>query len=134
MSLTRHKIREIAFQTLFALNSNIDADPVEVEKQVLSESNPKEEVPEYLTALVKGVLDNQSEIDGIISSYLKKGWSLPRLNKTDLLILRVAVYEIKYVDDVPSKVALNEALQLAKEFSDEKSKRFINGILANLVE
>ena len=132
MSLTRHKIREIAFQTLFALNSNIDADPVEVEKQVLSESNPKEEVPEYLTALVKGVLDNQSEIDGIISSYLKKGWSLPRLNKTDLLILRV--YEIKYVDDVPSKVALNEALQLAKEFSDEKSKRFINGILANLVE
>ena len=134
MSLTRHKIREIAFQTLFALNSNIDADPVEVEKQVLSESNPKEEVPEYLTALVKGVLDNQSEIDGIISSYLKKGWSLPRLNKTDLLILRVAVYEIKYVDDVPSKVALNEALQLAKEFTDEKSKRFINGILANLVE
>lgn len=134
MSLTRHKIREIAFQTLFALNSNIDADPVEVEKQVLSESNPKEEVPEYLTALVKGVLDNQSEIDGIISSYLKKGWSLPRLNKTDLLILRVAVYEIKYVNDVPSKVALNEALQLAKEFSDEKSKRFINGILANLVE
>ena len=134
MSLTRHKIREIAFQTLFALYSNIDADPVEVEKQVLSESNPKEEVPEYLTALVKGVLDNQSEIDGIISSYLKKGWSLPRLNKTDLLILRVAVYEIKYVDDVPSKVALNEALQLAKEFSDEKSKRFINGILANLVE
>ena len=134
MSLTRHKIREIAFQTLFALNSNIDADPVEVEKQVLSESNPKEEVPEYLTALVKGVLDNQIEIDVIISSYLKKGWSLPRLNKTDLLILRVAVYEIKYVDDVPSKVALNEALQLAKEFSDEKSKRFINGILANLVE
>lgn len=134
MSLTRHKIREIAFQTLFALNSNIDADPIEVEKQVLSESNPKEDVPEYLTTLVKGVLDNQSEIDGIISSYLKKGWSLPRLNKTDLLILRVAVYEIKYVDDVPSKVALNEALQLAKEFSDEKSKRFINGILANLVE
>lgn len=60
-------------------------------------------------------------------------WTLARLNKTDLLVLRLAIYEMLYVDDVPAKVALDEALQLAKEFSDDKSRRFINGVLSNLL-
>ena len=55
------------------------------------------------------------------------------MNKTDLLVLRLAIYEMLYVDDVPAKVALDEALQLAKEFSDDKSRRFINGVLSNLL-
>ena len=65
--------------------------------------------------------------------YLSSNWTLARLNKTDLLVLRLAIYEMLYVDDVPAKVALDEALQLAKEFSDDKSRRFINGVLSNLL-
>ncbi|MDY2993900.1 transcription antitermination factor NusB, partial [Ligilactobacillus animalis] len=64
---------------------------------------------------------------------LSANWTLARLNRIDLLILRLAIYEMLYVDDVPAKVALDEALQLAKEFSDDKSRRFINGVLSNLL-
>ena len=61
---------------------------------------------------------------------MSANWTLARLNRIDLLILRLAMYEMLYVDDVPAKVALDEALQLAKEFSDDKSRRFINGVLS----
>ncbi len=83
--------------------------------------------------LVEGVLTHQSELDAKIDQYLSSNWTLARLNKTDLLVLRLAIYEMLYVDDVPAKVALDEALQLAKEFSDDKSRRFINGVLSNLL-
>ena len=78
-------------------------------------------------------LTHQSELDAKIDQYLSSNWTLARLNKTDLLVLRLAIYEMLYVDDVPAKVALDEALQLAKEFSDDKSRRFINGVLSNLL-
>ena len=58
---------------------------------------------------------------------------ISRLNKTDLILMRIAVYEIKFVEEVPNKVSLNEALELSKEFSDETSRRFINGVLSNLI-
>ncbi len=90
-------------------------------------------VPAYLPELVEGVLTHQSELDAKIDQYLSSNWTLARLNKTDLLVLRLAIYEMLYVDDVPAKVALDEALQLAKEFSDDKSRRFINGVLSNLL-
>ncbi len=83
--------------------------------------------------MVEGVLTHQSELDAKIDQYLSSNWTLARLNKTDLLVLRLAIYEMLYVDDVPAKVALDEALQLAKEFSDDKSRRFINGVLSNLL-
>ena len=72
-------------------------------------------------------------IDEAISAHLKKGWPISRLNKTDLILMRIAVYEIKFVEEVPNKVSLNEALELSKEFSDETSRRFINGVLSNLI-
>ena len=133
MSLNRHQIRKIAFQTLFALNSNPEADAREIYQDLISEISSEATIPAYLEQLVNGVLTKQADIDGIIEQYLKQNWTLARLNKTDLLILRLAVYEIKFEEELPNKIALDEALQLAKEFSDEKSRRFINGILNNLV-
>lgn len=133
MSLNRHQIRKIAFQTLFALNSNPEADATEIYQDLIAEISNDQKVPAYLEQLVEGVLANQSQIDNVIEQYLKQNWTLARLNKTDLLILRLAVYEIKFENDLPNKIALDEALQLAKEFSDEKSRRFINGILNNLI-
>ena len=83
---------------------------------------------------MKGVITNQAQLDAEIEKYLNAKWSIARLNKTDLLILRLATYEMLFVEAVPAKVALNEALQLAKEFSDDKSRRFINGVLSNLLK
>ncbi len=130
MSMSRHDIRRLAFQTLFAMNSNPDAVAADVYQTVLGRDI---EAPEYLTQLVDGVNEHLAEIDEAISAHLKKGWPISRLNKTDLILMRIAVYEIKFVDEVPNKVSLNEALELSKEFSDETSRRFINGVLSNLI-
>lgn len=133
MGLNRHDLRKVAFQTLFAMDSNPDANKMDIFDQLLNFSERELVVPEYLNTLVDGVLDNMQEIDLEISKFLKKGWTVARLNKADLYILRLAIYEIKYVESVPNVVALNEALQLAKDFTDESSRKFINGILQNLV-
>lgn len=132
MSISRHDTRKLAFQALFALNSNPDALPQDVYEALL-EDEATTTVPAYLPELVEGVLTHQSELDAKIDQYLSSNWTLARLNKIDLLVLRLAIYEMLYVDDVPAKVALDEALQLAKEFSDDKSRRFINGVLSNLL-
>ncbi|WP_025021857.1 transcription antitermination factor NusB [Ligilactobacillus hayakitensis] len=133
MNLNRHDLRKVAFQTLFAMDSNPDANKMDVFEQLLNFSEEDLVVPNYLNTLVDGVLDNMQEIDLEISKFLKNGWTLARLNKADLYILRLSIYEIKYVESVPNVVALNEALQLAKDFTDESSRKFINGILQNLV-
>lgn len=132
MSLSRHDIRKIAFQTLFALGSNPDANSEDIYQELLDEDNNDSDLS-YLNELVDdGVLDHQSEIDMEITKYLRKNWNIGRLNKTDLIILRIAIFEIKY-SDVASKIAVNEAVELAKEFSDDKSYKFVNAILQNLI-
>lgn len=133
MSINRHQIRKIAFQTLFALSSNPEAQPADVYRQLLDEVSKDQPTPAYLEQLVTGVLSQQAKLDALIEQHLNKNWTLARLNKTDLLILRLAVYEIKFEQDLANKIAIDEALQLAKEFSDEKSRRFINGVLNNLI-
>ena len=71
--------------------------------------------------------------DRLLNSHLKN-WSINRLAKTDLLVMRIAVYEMLFVEEVPNKVALNEALEIIKRYSDEKSSKFVNGILSNMIE
>ena len=131
MSLSRHDIRKIAFQTLFALGSNPDANSEDIYRELLDEDNNDSDLS-YLNELVDGVLDHQSEIDMEITKYLRKNWNIGRLNKTDLIILRIARFEFKYSDGA-SKIAVNEADELAKEFSDDKSYKFVNAILQNLI-
>ncbi|WP_369707376.1 transcription antitermination factor NusB [Levilactobacillus brevis] len=135
MTLTRHQIRERAFQMLFALNANPEADHDALYQRVLTDDpNQLVPVPDYLATLVNGVLAHQSELDAQINQYLSTGWQLKRIAKTDLVILRMAFYEIEHVDDVPNRVAVNEALELAKNFSDDRSRRFINGVLAHTLD
>lgn len=129
--LTRHAIREAAFQTLFAIDANPDADREMTYTAVLPEG---ETIPGFLISLVDGVALHQTELDAEITAHLKKGWTLSRLSKTSLIIMRLGLYEIKYEDDLPDKAALNEAIELGKKFADEQTARFINGILANFIE
>ena len=136
MTINRHEVRVLAFQALFALSSNPEADIRAVCDELVAQLTSADEVvvPPYLYELVEGVITNQAQLDAEIEKYLNAKWSIARLNKTNLLILRLATYEMLFVEAVPAKVALNEALQLAKEFSDDKSRRFINGVLSNLLK
>lgn len=133
MKLTRHKIREVAFQTLFALASEPDADRETIYRSLIK-LDDDEQVPAYLNFLVSGVVDHQDELDQEISEHLAAGWTLQRLAKADLIILRLALFELQHESDLPQAVAIDEALQLAKTFSDDRSRKFINGVLSNFAK
>ena len=81
---------------------------------------------------MRAFADKQEEIDAVISSKLKKGWSIRRLSKPSLAILRLAVYEINYLENIPDGVAVNEAVELAKKYTIDESG-FINGILGSVI-
>lgn len=80
-----------------------------------------------------GVNNHKEELDNLISTHLKKGWSLERLTLTDKTLLRLGLFEIKYFDETPDRVALNEIIEVAKKYSDETSAKFINGLLSQYV-
>lgn len=97
------------------------------------EDNIKEIDLEYIKSVLDGVSDNREGIDKIIEENLQN-WKLNRISKVNLTILRLGVYEIAYNSDVPNRVALNEALELAKIYSDEKSVSFINAVLDKVLK
>lgn len=110
----------LVFQNQFSALADVDG--------VSNYSENVEEVGEYAKELYKGVCVNKEELDDIISSF-SNGWKLNRIAKVNLSILRLAVYEMKYVDEVPDSVAINEAVELAKKYSGKEDASFINGIL-----
>ena len=125
MKLTRTQAREkimiILYQIDFYVKSNISFDVDEVIKENLEIDN------KYVRDIVSGVLENIESIDSIITKYLEN-WDLDRLGKTDRAILRLACYEMMYYD-TPSVVCINEAVELAKKYSDEKIVKLINAVL-----
>ncbi len=80
-----------------------------------------------------GIQKNASEIEELIKANLKENWKIDRISKIDLSILKLAIYEIKYTQ-IPFKVAINEAVELAKKYGEDASKTFVNGILASIVK
>lgn len=135
MDLSRHQIREIAFQVLFAKHANSDADVAALYQQLIDHDEDQSTVvPEYLVTLVNGVLEHQDQLDAEIDAQLANKWSVRRLAYPDLIILRLGLYEMSYSATVPTRVALNEAIELAKEFSDDDSRRFVNGVLSKLFD
>ena len=127
MSSPRHALREEASQVWFALQTNPDADLATIYQSI--PHHDERAIPEYVQRLATGVSDRQAALDGQISSLLASDWTIDRLAKADLIILRLALYELQYVEEVPTPVAINEALELAKEFSNDQSRKFINGAL-----
>lgn len=87
----------------------------------------------FFQRMIQGVYHDHLEIDRIISNYLKSGWSIDRISVMERTILRFAVYELLYHREAPPKVIINEAIELAKQFGDENSRRFINGVLGKLL-
>lgn len=139
VELTRHEIREKALQALYPFDFDGEVNKAAAIEYALAYNNAEDVsengerfVPSYLDTLVTGVCNHKAELDELIKANLKK-WTLNRIAKPDLIILRLAVYEIKYVDQVPAKVALNEALELTKKYSDDESRKFVNGVLSNII-
>ncbi len=129
VKLSRSEAREQAFMLLFARTFG-DA-PLD---RTLEDSAQlfKGGVCPYAQAVVTSIEDVQDEIDSDISRFLKKGWSLGRISRPSLVILRLAVYEIKYLDNIPDSVSVNEAVELAKKYTIDESG-FVNGILGSFI-
>lgn len=121
--MNRREAREKALQTLFQLD-NIELPVDEAITYIV-----KDKVDRFYENLVRGTVENQEEIDSVLKEKLEH-WSLDRLHKIERTVLRLAVYELLYNEDVPERVVMNEAIELCKTFGDEKSGRFVNGVLS----
>lgn len=133
--MTRREVRTHIFRMLFLSNFHIEN---ELSEQINLYFNNMEwddlpiEEQEYLNKRIESVEEHLKDIDSILSA-ASTGWELSRMNKVDLTLLRLATFEIKYDEEIPAKVAINEAIELAKVFGGESSPSFINGVLAKII-
>lgn len=126
---SRHAARKQALEVLYAADLKDQPLP-----SVLAEHLAADEPPaDFAVALVRGVHRNRDEIDALITQHAR-GWTLPRMPVVDRNLLRMGIYEILHDDDVPTAVAIDEAVELAKELSTDDSGRFVNGLLAQVAE
>lgn len=125
--MNRSEMREQAFVLLYESEFFKDK-PVSELEEIYSENIA--ELSDYARVLFEGTSAMKEKLDEIIESYLK-GWKLYRISKVNLAILRLAVYEMDYVEEVPENVAINEAVELAKKYSGKDDSAFVNGILGS---
>ena len=132
--MNRTEMRENAFKLIYSLEIQ-KVENVQEQIDLYFESNniTDEEAKKYITNAINGIEEHQEEILKDIETNLKEEWKLSRISKMDLTILKLAIYEIKFTD-VPYKVSINEAVELAKKYGEDKSKNFVNGILASVVK
>ena len=132
--MNRSAIRENAFKLIYSLEIQ-KAENIEEQIDLFFESNDinDEEARKYIKDVILGIEKNKEQILSDIEKNLKEDWKLSRISKMDLSILELAIYEIEF-SEVPYKVAINEAVELAKKYGEDKSKNFVNGVLASIVK
>lgn len=129
----RKKARDNAFKCIYQLSFGQDLDINKILENCYIENENDEDEKEYIELVLKGINSNLEKIDNIILSNLKN-WTIDRIFKIDLAILRLAIYEILFMDNVPVKVSANEAVELAKTYGNNDSKSFVNGLIAKVIE
>lgn len=129
--MTRRAAREEAFKMIFQVDLGKNSWSETLSRN-LKELSLSEESRLFLKQLVEGTMTHLAEIDAEISKYAQD-WKLDRMLSTDRNILRMSLYELKYLKDIPASVTVNEAVELAKVYGDDDSGRFINGILGNII-
>ena len=124
--ISRYKMREQAFILCFeSLFSDADIDEL-----ADNAGDARDEfLSDYAINCAKGIKEHQDQIDEKIASNLKSGWKLNRISKVSLAIMRVAIYEMMYLEDIPVSVSINEAVELSKKYAAEDDTAFINGVL-----
>ena len=127
--MKRKRSREIAMELLFSMEISKNSYEQTIESFIENyEMDLKTIDLEYIKEVMKSVTDYKEEIDEIIKNSLIK-WNIERVSKVNLIIVRLAIAEMLYIDDVPEVVAINEAIELTKKYSDDKSVSFVNGAL-----
>jgi len=132
--MNRTLMRENAFKLIYSLEIQ-KVEDIQDQIELYFESNniKDQEAKNYIEDAITGIEKHQEEILKDIEMNLKDDWKLSRISKMDLAILKLAIYEIKF-SDVPYKVSINEAVELAKKYGEDKSKNFVNGVLASIVK
>ena len=132
--MSRTEIRELAFQLIYSLEIQNKEDLQEKIDLYLEDNQIEDNsAREYIIDAVNGIKENEAEIVEIIKSILAEKWTIERISKINLSILKLAIYEMKY-KEIPFKAEINEAIELAKKYGDESSGKFINGALAKAVK
>ena len=133
--MKRRELREHVFQLLFRVEFNSSEEMDEQVNMyfdgVREEETLSEKDETYITEKYKKIVEKIPEIDEMLNASAK-GWKTSRMGRVDLTILRLAVYEMKFDEDIPEKVAINEAVELSKKFGGDESPAFINGVLAKI--
>ena len=141
--MTRTVAREIAVRLCFSLSEN-PSDPAELLSRVfeegyyssllpeddLYEKTPDARQLEYMTRLVTGVSEHAAELDGYIDKY-STGWRFGRITRTAAAIMKIAMFEVLYMEDIPDRAAINEAVELAKRYETQETVAYINGVLGS---
>ena len=132
--MSRTEIRELAFKLIYSLEiqNNIDLEEqvnLYIENNNINDAN----TVEYIKDMVFGINQNKEEIEEMIKNGLDSKWTIERVSKINLSILKLAIYEIKY-KDIPFKAEINEAVELAKKYGEDTSSKFVNGLLGNVVK
>lgn len=135
--MTRRNARELVMQMVYEGSFHEEAERERIIYDKIREIDAEEKkrnkvVIEFIQSLYFGIFEHLKEIDELIEKSATN-WSFARIAKVDLSILRLAIYEVKFTD-VPQKVAVNEAVEIAKMYSTEKSPRFINGVLGSVIK
>ena len=132
--MNRTKSREEAFKLLYSIQI---LDDIELEEQIEMFTEQEEikdqETINYITDIIMGTEKNKDEIEKQIGENIKEGWTISRISKIDLTLLKLGIFEILY-SKLPYKVVINEVVELAKSYGDDSSKSFINGVLASIVK
>lgn len=132
--MSRTELREHIFRMLFRVEFNNAEEMKEQEAfyfDELEEAIGKDQ--DYILEKYRAIVEKKEEIDALLNE-VSEGWKTSRMNRVDLTILRLAVYEINWDEDVPTGVAINEAVELAKKYSSDEGPSFVNGILAKVVK
>lgn len=129
--MSRRAAREAALRALFQIDVGRSSPERALEYNLEELQIPTKE-RSFATDLVMGAVRNLEELDGVIHRFAER-WSVDRMARTDRNILRLALYELLYVDEIPPSVSVNEAVELAKAYGDFDSPKFVNGVLGNVV-
>lgn len=124
--LNRRSSREAVFGLIFENEFGLYDDKTELYENAVAARGIEEN--EYIRTLYFGILEKQNELDAYIEKYAK-GRTLARISKIAKAVMRISIYEMLYIDDIPASVSINEAVELAKQYDDDKTKAFVNGIL-----
>lgn len=127
--MKRTQARQKALQALFQL----DSTELSIEEAIGHALEEEQTSNAFLEQLVRGTTEKQQEIDAALEKKLEN-WTLSRLPKIERTVLRLAVYELLFEEATPNKVVMNEAIELCKMFGDEKSSKFVNGVLSKFTE